>query len=371
MRAQTAARPSPAVRLRSLSLKPAPPPHGPRRRHRPEPPGWRAQQPGRRAGAQRSCHGQSCGLRRGLLGLFPASGPSDENPSRDRGHAGRPRPPRAGVSRAAAPNHTLPPRSRRRCRTRAFFKRVCVCVWGGDRPQPSRNARGQRRAGHSQGQRSSRGPGGQASAPRCRRSAGGRPGGGARGAGAEATWATGWLRGRRQAGPEGAAGRGAGRGRCGAPLTPSLRARSRAPRRAPASGRLRDCAGRLHAPLTGRRPNHSAQELVPRAGASASRGTWPGEGSPVRDRACAVARARPSAGKRHAQCEGTSGYVGARGMLGESRVPAHAQRRSEPATHWWREKREKSPQSYVRKGRVLWGGCGLPRGSAVLLGRGA
>lgn len=83
-----------------------------------------------------------------------------------------------------------------------------------------------------------------------------------------------------------------------------------------------------------------------------------------------MARARPSAGKEHAQCEGTNGYVGARDMLGEGQGPAHAQKRSEPATRW-REKRERSPQSYVRKGRVLRGGCGLPRGPAVLLGRGA
>lgn len=172
-------------------------------------------------------------------------------------------------------------------------------------------------------------------------------------------------------GARGSGGTGRSRGRCRVPRPSSVRARSRARRPAMASGRLHDCTGRLHAPLTGRRPNRSAQELVPRAGASASRGTWPGEGSPMRDRACAVARARPSAGKKHAQCEGTLGYVGVWGMLGENGVPAHAQRRSEPATHWWREKREKSPQSYVRKGRVLWGGCGLPRGSALLLGRGA
>lgn len=40
----------------------------------------------------------------------------------------------------------------------------------------------------------------------------------------------------------------------------------------------------------------------------------------MRDGACAVARARPSAGTGHAHCEGTIGYVGARGMLGERRA---------------------------------------------------
>lgn len=175
----------------------------------------------------------------------------------------------------------------------------------------------------------------------------------------------------RRARPEGSAGGHRPRQVRGPPDSPAA-AQARAP---PGGHRpavsLHGRAGSVHAPLTGKRPNRSAQEPAQRPGAAAPRGTWPGEGSPVRDRACAVARARPSAGKEHAQCEGTSGYVGAQGMLAESRDPAHAQKRPEPATHWWREKREKSPQSYVRKGRVLRGGCGLPRGPAVLLGRGA
>ena len=84
-------------------------------------------------------------------------------------------------------------------------------------------------------------------------------------------------------------------------------------------------------------------------------GARPGEGSPVRDGACAVARARPSAGKEHAQYEGTIGYVGARGMLGES--PARRTRRSarnpQPAGG---EKKEERDHLRVTSGKAAF--CG-------------
>lgn len=229
-----------------------------------------------------------------------------------------------------------------------------------------------RRGGRcGQRSRSSRGPAGQGVSFGVRAFGAGRPGGRARKA--ESTRDTGRLRPQPPGGARGDGGKGRRPRQVRGPTDPPASAHARAP----LSGHRpvvcrHQCAGREHAPLTGRRPNRSAQQLAPRPGATAPRATWPGEGSPVRDGACAVARARPSAGKEHAQCEDTIGYVGAQGMLGEGREPAHAQKRSEPATHWWREKRgEKSPQSYVRKGRVLWGGYGLPRGPAVLLGRGA
>lgn len=180
----------------------------------------------------------------------------------------------------------------------------------------------------------------------------------------KSTWAAAGFRLRLRVGTEGR--RGAGGGRCGVPAAHSFRTPhpvAGAPPRPQRTG--------IRAP--GRKASQPPGAQV-RAEVAASRpgGTWPSEGRPARDGACALARARPSAGKEHAQCEGTIGYVGAWGMLGESPDPAHAQKRSEPATRWWREKRgEKSPQSYVRKGRVLRGGCGLPRGPAVLLGRGA
>ena len=205
---------------------------------------------------------------------------------------------------------------------------------------------------------------GNEGAPGSTRPAEGRPRRRAGAGPAKSTRATGWFRLRSPGGTQGL--RGAGHGRCGVPLPPAP-AHTRAPRPSP---RLHGTASTC--PQPGRRPNRSAQVRAPGPGTSGPGGTWPGEGRPAGDGACAVARARPSAGKEHAQCEGTIGYVGAWGMLGESPDPAHAQKRSEPATRWWREKRgEKSPQSYVRKGRVLRGGCGLPRGPAVLLGRGA
>lgn len=265
----------------------------------------------------------------------------------------------SGVSSAAGPKPPVPRRLRPPTSHQVFLK------WGTARAAQQRSvwpAEGAALRGGrwSRSHGSSRGheaqgralrPGVQPRASRARAAGGyrGRPPGGARGVGGRAQAAAG----------------------AGSPGPSSFRASSRAPRRAPASGQPPRRRGAGAAPLTGKRPNRSAQEPAQSPGASAPRGTWPGEGSPVRDRACAVARARPSAGKEHAQCEGTLGYVGAQGMLAESRDPAHAQKRPEPATHWWREKREKSPQSYVRKGRVLRGGCGLPRGPAVLLGRGA
>lgn len=74
-----------------------------------------------------------------------------------------------------------------------------------------------------------------------------------------------------------------------------------------------------------------------------------------------MARARPSAGKEHAQCEGTIGYVGAWGMLGESRARRTRRSAQNPQPAGGEKKEERSPQSYVRKGRVLRGGYGLPR----------
>lgn len=170
------------------------------------------------------------------------------------------------------------------------------------------------------------------------------------------------LCGSRQAGLEGSAGRGAGRGRCGVPLTLQLPRTLARPRRPQASGR----PPRLHATGARALARKASQPLRAGAralgGATASRSTWPGEGSPVRDRACAVARARPSAGKEHAQCEGTGGYVGARGMLRERREPAHAQKRSEPATHWWRKKTEITSELRQERPRFagrLWLPAGL------------
>lgn len=128
-----------------------------------------------------------------------------------------------------------------------------------------------------------------------------------------------------------------------------------------------------HAPVAARRFNrfalraHTQDKRVHHLGKPGRREQL----SPRGSGACAVHRARLCVGKEHAQCEGTIGYVGAQGMLGKRPGAAHAHKRSEPATRWRREKREKSPQSYVRKGRVLWRGCGLPRNPAVLLERGA
>lgn len=57
-------------------------------------------------------------------------------------------------------------------------------------------------------------------------------------------------------------------------------------------------------------------------------------------------------------------------MLGEDRSAAHAQKGPAPASRWWRKKGEKSPQSYVRKGRVLRGGRGPPQGPGFSEGAG-
>lgn len=104
-----------------------------------------------------------------------------------------------------------------------------------------------------------------------------------------------------------------GRGAAGAgSQRPAAPAHTRRPPRLPGT--------RARAPA-GRHPDCSRSGARrARPAASTPKATWPGEGSPVRDRACAVARARPSAGTGHAHCEGTIGYVGARGMLGERRA---------------------------------------------------
>lgn len=170
-------------------------------------------------------------------------------------------------------------------------------------------------------------------APGSGRSAEGPPGGRARTAGL--TWVTGRLCRQPPGGARGDDGKGRRPRQVRRPADPPGSAHARVPLggHRPVTS-IYDCAGQEHAPLTGRRPNRSAPQLAPRPSAPAPRATWPNEGSPVRDGACAVARARPSAGKEHAQCEGTMGDVGARGMLGERREPAHAQKHSEPATHW-------------------------------------
>lgn len=144
----------------------------------------------------------------------------------------------------------------------------------------------------------------------------------------------------RQAGPEERRGGGAGRGRCGGPPGPQL---PRTHARLEDTGRPPRLPGTEHAPAAGRRPNRSAQEHRP------------GEGSPVRDGACAVARARPSAGKEHAQCEGTIGYVGARGMLGESRArrTRRSARSPQPAGG---EKKEERDHLRVTSGKAAF--CG-------------
>lgn len=133
---------------------------------------------------------------------------------------------------------------------------------------------------------------------------------------------------------------GAGRGRCGFPRTLAS-AYARAPWRTPAG---------FHAcPAWSTRPRPEGTPTVRRRGARL------GEGSPVRDGACAMARARPSAGKEHAQCEGTIGYVGAWGMLGESR--ARRTRRSaqnpQPAGG---EKKEERDHLRVTSGKAAF--CG-------------
>lgn len=68
-----------------------------------------------------------------------------------------------------------------------------------------------------------------------------------------------------------------------------------------------------------------------------------------------MARARPSAGKEHAQCEGTIGYVGARGMLGESRArrTRRSARSPQPAGG---EKKEERDHLRVTSGKAAF--CG-------------
>lgn len=253
----------------------------------------------------------------------------------------------AGVSRTADPNTPHLHRPRPQISDGAFFKRGAI-----------HNAAETRPPGVLEGTER---------APGSTRPAEGRPRGRTGAGPAKSARAPGWSRRRLPGGTQGL--RGAGRGRCGVPLPRSYGAHPGTlhPRPIPTPARdANTCPGPEGAPTAPRRCARHGRAR-PAQGAPGRAGE-----RPAGDGACAVARARPSAGNEHAQCEGTIGYVGAWGMLGESPGPAHAQKRSEPATRWWREKRgEKPPQSYVRKGRVWRGGCGLPRGPAVLLGRAA
>jgi hypothetical protein len=101
------------------------------------------------------------------------------------------------------------------------------------------------------------------------------------------------------------------------------------------------CPVREHVPFPTGRCNGSAEERAPRPGAAATRdnparlsrqparapGMRSGEGeAKCGHGACAV--------RRHKRLRGSPG------MLGESHGSAHAQKRPEPATRWWRKKRK-------------------------------
>lgn len=66
----------------------------------------------------------------------------------------------------------------------------------------------------------------------------------------------------------------------------------------------------------------------------------------------------------HKACavQGHTRLRGSLGMLGEDRGPAHAYKGRRPQPTGGGKKGEKSPQSYVRKGRVLRSGRSLRQG---------
>lgn len=292
---------------------------------------------------------------RGLLDFSSKWAGRQENPLQDYGDSGhRKSLGGGGVSSAAGATHASPSptASRRRLRLQEGNHLQLKSLGP---------AEGAALRGGAVGVQDTGLPGGlqeEQRAPRSGRSAERRPGGGARKQsqlGALVGYVAAARRGSRvrREGAQAAAG-------AQSPLTLQLpRTLARPPK---ASGR----PPRLHATGARALARKASQPLRAGAralgGASASRSTWPGEESPVRDRACAMARARPSAGKEHAQCEGTGGYVGARGMLRERREPAHAQKRSEPATHWWRKKREITSELRQERPRFagrLWLPAGL------------
>lgn len=198
----------------------------------------------------------------------------------------------SGVSGAAGPEPPVPRRLRPPTSHRVFLK------WGNHPRGPAEKrvagggGRAPRRAAESEPRvfQGTRGTGARSASGRA---AEGRPGGGARAAGGKRGGPPGQAR--------GVGGRAQAAAGAGSPGPSSFRTGSRAAGGRRPAVRLHGGAGPVHAPSAGKRPNRSAQEPAQRPGAAAPRGTWPGEGSPVRDRACAVARARPSAGKEHAQ----------------------------------------------------------------------
>lgn len=210
-----------------------------------------------------------------------------------------------------------------------------------------RSAFQQRRSGpalESRGDRSSRG------------SAGGRPGGEAR-RGKQSTRVNGWMRRRPLGGTRGPVGRGRGPRQVRGSPGPAASAYARAPRQTPAG--LHTCPG------WSTRPRPEGAPTARRKGAG------PGEGSPVRDGACAVARARPSAGKEHAQCEGkrATWEPGACSVRAGPGARAEALRARNPPAE---RKRRREITSELRQERPRFAGrLWPPTGPAVLLGPGA